>query len=213
MSNARNLARLIVDSGGDVDVSSLGNVPPSNDASALTTGTLPVGRLPSSGVDASSLTTGILNLPVLPTDSVLQIKSVVYSQTTTNSTSYSYIPVTGSDLTFTTKGTNSKFLLIADANGYGSTIGGINLGFYRDTNLIRGYYPGGTTGDMWMAGFNGWSSSGSLNMSKNHLDSPALSAGATITYKVALGVWTGSFSINYSGYGGTSSFTVIEIAA
>lgn len=47
MSNARNLARLIVDSDGDVDVSSLGNVPPSNDASALTTGTLPVGRLPS----------------------------------------------------------------------------------------------------------------------------------------------------------------------
>lgn len=47
MSNARNLARLIVDSGGDVDVSSLGNVPPSNDASALTTGTLPVGRLAS----------------------------------------------------------------------------------------------------------------------------------------------------------------------
>ena len=46
MSNARNLARLIVDSGGDVDASSLGNVPPSNDASALTTGTLPVGRLP-----------------------------------------------------------------------------------------------------------------------------------------------------------------------
>ena len=46
MSNARNLARLIVDSGGDVDVSSLGNVPPSNDASALTTGTLPVGRVP-----------------------------------------------------------------------------------------------------------------------------------------------------------------------
>ena len=47
MSNARNLARLIVDSGGDVDVSSLGNVPPSNDASALTTGTLAVNRLAS----------------------------------------------------------------------------------------------------------------------------------------------------------------------
>ena len=50
MSNARNLARLIVDSGGDVDVSSLGNVPPSNDASALTTGTLGSARFPSGSI-------------------------------------------------------------------------------------------------------------------------------------------------------------------
>ena len=50
MSNARNLARLIVDSGGDVEVSSLGNVPPSNDASALTTGTLGTARLPAGSV-------------------------------------------------------------------------------------------------------------------------------------------------------------------
>lgn len=55
MSNARNLARLIVDSGGDVDVSSLGNVPPSNDASALTTGTLPIARIADGAVSTAKL--------------------------------------------------------------------------------------------------------------------------------------------------------------
>ena len=59
MSNARNLADIITGN-FDVPLGALDNVPPSNDASALTTGTLPVGRLPSSGVDASSLTTGTL---------------------------------------------------------------------------------------------------------------------------------------------------------
>ena len=56
MSNARNLARLIVDSGGDVEVSSLGNVPPSNDASALTTGTLPVDRIAAGSLPPNKLT-------------------------------------------------------------------------------------------------------------------------------------------------------------
>ena len=46
MSNARNLAD-IVTGNFDVPLGALDNVPPSNDASALTTGTLPVGRLPS----------------------------------------------------------------------------------------------------------------------------------------------------------------------
>jgi hypothetical protein len=59
MSNARNLAN-IVTGNFDVPLGALDNVPPSNDASALTTGTLPVGRLPSSGVDAGSLTAGTL---------------------------------------------------------------------------------------------------------------------------------------------------------
>jgi hypothetical protein len=55
MSKARNLARLIVDSGGDVDLSSLTNVPPSNDASALTTGTLPIARIADGAVTSGKL--------------------------------------------------------------------------------------------------------------------------------------------------------------
>ena len=48
MSRARNLADLL-DASGDVKSGSLDNVPASDDASALTTGTLPVGRVPYIG--------------------------------------------------------------------------------------------------------------------------------------------------------------------
>ena len=48
MSKARNLADLL-DASGDVVSGALDNVPPSNDASALTTGTLPVERVPYVG--------------------------------------------------------------------------------------------------------------------------------------------------------------------
>jgi len=48
MSRARNLADLL-DASGDVVSGALDNVPPSNDASALTTGTLPVERVPYVG--------------------------------------------------------------------------------------------------------------------------------------------------------------------
>ena len=59
MTRARDIANL-VDANGDIVAGALDNVPASNDASALTTGTLAAARLPSSGVDASSLTTGCL---------------------------------------------------------------------------------------------------------------------------------------------------------
>jgi hypothetical protein len=48
MSKSRNMADLL-DSNGDVKSGALDNVPPSNDASALTTGTLPVDRVPYLG--------------------------------------------------------------------------------------------------------------------------------------------------------------------
>jgi hypothetical protein len=69
MSRARNLADLL-DASGDVVSGALDNVPPSNDASALTTGTLAAARLPASGVDASSLTTGTLPVGRLPSSGV-----------------------------------------------------------------------------------------------------------------------------------------------
>ena len=69
MSRARDLADLL-DTSGDVKSAALDNVPASNDASALTTGTLPAARLPSSGVDASALTTGTLNAARLPSSGI-----------------------------------------------------------------------------------------------------------------------------------------------
>lgn len=46
MTRTRNMADLL-DSSGDIKSGALDNVPPSNDASALTTGTLPAARLPA----------------------------------------------------------------------------------------------------------------------------------------------------------------------
>jgi len=53
MSKARNIADLL-DANGDVALGNLDNVPPSNDASALTTGTLSADRLPSEIVSSDT---------------------------------------------------------------------------------------------------------------------------------------------------------------
>lgn len=144
---------------------------------------------------------------------VLQVITTQFSDTTTSSTLKYYVPVNGSDTTIIARGNNSKFLLLTDTNGYSASINGFNLGFYRGTTLIRGYAPDGSTGDMWQAGFNGWTNgNGSLGASKSHMDSPGVVAGTSLTYKVALGVWGGSWSINHAGYGATSTLTVMEIA-
>ena len=60
MGKARNLSTLL-DAGGDVKVANLDNVPASNNASALTTGTIPDARFPStlpaiSGVNLTNIT-------------------------------------------------------------------------------------------------------------------------------------------------------------
>jgi hypothetical protein len=54
MSRARNLADLL-DSNGDVVSGALDNVPPSNDASALTTGTLPIARIADGDITGAKL--------------------------------------------------------------------------------------------------------------------------------------------------------------
>lgn len=58
MSNSRNLSKLSVDSNGDIAAASLDNVPPSDDASALTTGTLDIARIADASVTATKLASG-----------------------------------------------------------------------------------------------------------------------------------------------------------
>lgn len=216
------------------------NVPASNDASALTTGTLAAARLPTTGVDASSLSTGTLaagRLPatgvnaaslstgtlaksVLPSGSVLQSQFVNIVSTTTNSTINSYADISDASITLTTTVANSKFLLIlegviyASTDSGGSVLNGVNLGFRRGSTLIRGV--AGSSGDAWAGGFNGtWGAGGggSFNQARTFLDSPSLSAGTSVTYKGCLGRWSnGTATFNYAGYGNRSSFHVLEIA-
>ncbi len=64
MTRARDIANLF-DANGDIVVGALDNVPASNDASALTTGTLAAARLPTSGISASAVDTGTLPSSVI----------------------------------------------------------------------------------------------------------------------------------------------------
>ena len=110
MSNARNLSKVEVDTNGDIEVGSLGNVPPSNDASALTTGTLPTARLASG--------------------TVVQVDYGYYGGASVGiNNTFSKGQVT---LTLTRKLTNSKFLVISDSTIYRpSTSGWHYHGFYN----------------------------------------------------------------------------------
>ena len=119
MSNARNLAKVAVDANGDIGTASLDNVPPSNDASALTTGTLPVDRLSDFGVPVTKLGAG----------AILQIQYSTYwvpaEQTIAYGSYYDFPTVT-----ITPKSNNSTLILIgnplfysrtADRGTYGNT--------------------------------------------------------------------------------------------
>jgi len=116
MSKARNLADII--SGAyDVPVAALGNVPPSDDASALTTGTLPIDRIAdgavvnakiASGVDASKLTTGTLPIARVADGAVTNAKiasGVDASKLTTGTLPVERLPSSGVNASALTTGT------------------------------------------------------------------------------------------------------------
>ena len=63
MSRARDLADLL-DASGDVKSAALDNVPPSNDASALTTGTLDMARIAAAAITDAKLASGISNAKI-----------------------------------------------------------------------------------------------------------------------------------------------------
>jgi len=106
MTKARNLADLL-DSNGDVKTLGLDNVPPSNDASALTTGTLSVDRIAdgaignakiASGVDASKLTTGTIPAARIADGSIAAGKlDTVYQTSLTAGTDYQTPLTAGTD--------------------------------------------------------------------------------------------------------------------
>ena len=65
MSNARNLADVITGN-FDVPLGALDNVPPSNDASALTTGTLDISRISNGSIIADKLASGAISEVSIP---------------------------------------------------------------------------------------------------------------------------------------------------
>lgn len=133
MSNARNLAD-IVTGNFDVPLGALDNVPPSNDASALTTGTLPVGRLPSSGVSASALTTGTLETSRLPAGSVIQFNQYTVNTYLSGTLGGAANPAYNQGTRFTTfnftpKSASSAIFLWSS-----------NIGIYESSNINDVFY-------------------------------------------------------------------------
>ena len=135
MSKARTLADLL-DSNGDVVSGALDNVPPSNDASALTTGTLPIARIADGDVTTAKLASTLdlsgktVTLPDGSVSNYSQNKST--SLGTTTSTTYTDIITTS----ITPSSTNSKILVMAHGlvNGASATSYRVWYGLFRNTS-------------------------------------------------------------------------------
>jgi len=223
MSNARNLADVI--SGNyDVPLGALDNVPPSNDASALTTGTLPVDRLPSSGVSASSLTAGTLAQSILPNgvtlqsvQSVKQDASVFAIGGNDNSTFHEILGLT---VSITPRSSSSKFLILASVSvgqsgdAYQNSLSLMRNGSVRLANGDTS--PGADgTGVAWRA----YTSNATSAVPLIYIDSPNTTS--TLSYGVWINPNGGSNYPSYinrnangtSWYGRVASvITVLEIA-
>lgn len=146
-------------------------------------------------------------------DQVLQVKNVDFQNQTSSTTNQTYVDASGTDITLTAKSDNSKFYLMAHCLFYHSGgINGANIGFKRDSTKILGVDGG--AGDSWFGFGNATTlTNASFNISRSYLDSPSLSAGTNVTYKIMFGRWnTGTLYLNYTSYNTTSHFTVMEIA-
>lgn len=146
-------------------------------------------------------------------DQILQVKHLDFQNETSTTTTQTYVDATGTDITLTAKGTNSKFYLMANCQMYhSSSINGANIGFKRGSNKILGIDGG--SGDTWFGFGNATNlTNASFTISRSYLDSPSLSAGTNVTYKIMFGIWnSGTLYLNYATYNTTSHFTVMEIA-
>lgn len=170
--------------------------------------------------------------------SILQVESQQYTTEFTISnpgTSYIQTPLS---ITINPKGDNSKFLAIADIQGYVSTgvTNGWNVaiwgrvGMTGVTNAVSNI-PGaddaaqyaftmnaglsGSAGDSWM-GFGHGSGVGAMSWSRTRtvLYSPGLAKGTPFTMTVLIGGWssTGTMGMGWTTYPNNNKITVFEIA-
>jgi hypothetical protein len=139
MGRSRNLSKLLVDANGDVDAASLDNVPPSDDASALTTGTLPIARIADGAVTATKLastldlTSKTVTLPAGVGGKVLQV--VQSTNTTQQSTTSASATATGITASITPSSSSSKIFVFCNFTGQ---VSGASLTAYFSL------YKGGT---------------------------------------------------------------------
>ena len=241
MSNARNLAD-IVTGNFDVPLGALDNVPASNDASALTTGTLPLARIGTgtaaglsiggNAATATSATTagnggvtsvnGAAGAVTFSAGKVLQVVSVskvdAFSTTTTNS----WVDITGMAASITPTSASSKILVMVQLTiGGGGNNYGRGYGVKRGaTHLNLGTYGTGNPGSFSASTNHAGGGDGGVNTAPfTYLDSPATTS--SITYQVELFADSRSVTgtkINRTQDGtnvgsyGSSTITLMEIA-
>jgi len=206
MTKTRDLSDLL-DANGDVKLGNLDNVPASNDASALTTGTLPIARIADGDITTAKLADSSVSLAKLTATGtkdattflrgdntfaaagggkVLQVVLATKTDafTTTNTSTHQ---ATGLSVNITPSATSSKVLILVNGM-FGNTVDGEHaaITIKRDSTNLAG-------GSADLTRYSGNGRKGAVQL--QYLDSPSS------TSQLAYGVF-----LYTSGGGSTSSF-------
>ena len=211
MSKARQLADLL-DSNGDVTTGALDNVPPSNDASALTTGTLDAARISDGSITDAKLASGAITSAALPTGSVLQAvhatKTTSFSVTATGVANW--IDVTGLSVNITPISSSSTFLVTLHTRFSNTSNSDNSMRFNRNG---VGLPICETVGGLGNIDYGINTNAPFMDTSFSYVDDP--STANTLTYKVQIAGSAGQFTIGTRQDGGNirhSTISVMEIA-
>lgn len=161
---------------------------------------------------------GVIEVPsgnvIAQPGAIVQVVQKFYNDLTIPGTNQVYAAATNGDLNITSKVANSKFLVMISGQGYQAAGGGANLGLNRTVAggpTVRLLGTDGAAGDSWLGTGNG-ATTNSWNIKREFLDSPAVAAGTVINYQTLVGKWSGgTIYLNYSGYTGGSTITIMEV--
>jgi len=212
MSRARNLADLL-DSNGDVVSGALDNVPASNDASALTTGTLPIARIADGDVTTAKLAS-TLDLSgktvTLPSGTGGKVVQFVYGSITTPDSTTSSTYSTVKSLSITPTASTSKIVAVFGFSvGVGNNANDTNAAvrIYNTTQSVQimesqwntlnaGGYDYGGQGSAWVG-----------------IDAPASTSSQTYAFQIARYGSAGGGALSVNPYSDTQWCYLMEIAA
>ena len=181
-------------------------------ASAISAGTLPSDRLPSSGISATALTTGTLPATRLPAGSILQVVTARNGDYYSTS-SQSWVDITGLSLNITPSSTSSKIFLMLSFGRVTTNAG--NLDYSGSVRILGNdsaslYINGNSSGSRERVAMvvNGWAFNadhcpGGLGCSA--LEYPGTTN--TITYKAQVRVQGPTFFMNGTPNNGDSGQT------
>ncbi len=236
MSNARNLARVIVDSSGDIAANNLDNAVPADgsitaaklaaslDLSSKTL-TYPDNSVQSADIVslAASKLSGQVPDANAPSGSVLQVVSVTKEDTFSTTSTNTFVDITGLSATITPLSTSSKILVITHIGAMSNNAGAARTGSFRlvrNSTAIGIGTPAGSRQGASFRDFIDADANHARNGSFAHLDSP--SSTSAVTYKTQANNQGDTLFINRTGSDDNnglawgvrcaSSITLMEIA-